>query len=196
MVALSPVLALPVNRLHIADLTNRRLSQQMACEEKVGCYRINTFTHRAVNSFHSTSRPTQCEVTIGSVNALHPSSSQRYLAQMNSVPDLVRQSKREAQFSPDCQYTQHFYYVSKPGCRLTKEVEKWKRKKALGSGSFGAVYLEECIQGNEQGKVRAVKEMRKLPDNEYYRELEAIALFSSPQVSILACFCRRKQLSI
>jgi hypothetical protein len=56
--------------------------------------------------------------------------------------------------------------------------------------------LEECIQGNEQGKVRAVKEMRKLPNNEYYRELEAIALFSSPQVGILACFCRRKHHSI
>jgi hypothetical protein len=114
---------------------------------------------------------------------------------MASVPELVRQSKREAQFSPDFQYTQHYYNVSKPGCRLIKEVEKWKRKKALGSGSFGAVYLEECIQGREQGKVRAMKEMRKLPNNECFRELEAIALFSSPQVSILAFFCRRNSTS-
>ena len=110
---------------------------------------------------------------------------------MACVPELVRQSKRDAQLSPDSQYTQHIYYVSKRGQRKVKEEEQWKRERTLGRGSFGLVYLEECIRGNEQGKVRAVKEIRKPENNDYYRELEAAALFSYPKVSILACFRSR-----
>jgi hypothetical protein len=105
---------------------------------------------------------------------------------MASVPELVRQSKLEAQVSPDCQYTQHTYYVSKLGQRKVQEEERWRRYQALGSGAFGLVFLEKCVQGNEQGKVRAVKEIRKPENSNYYRELEAAALFSYPKVSILA----------
>ena len=51
--------------------------------------------------------------------------------------------------------------------------------------SFGIVWLERCIQGNSEGKVRAVKKVRKLESSDYYRELEAIALFSHSNVSLL-----------
>jgi hypothetical protein len=110
---------------------------------------------------------------------------------MASVPELVRQSKRDAQLSPDRQYTQHIYFVSKDEQRKVKEEEQWKREQTLGSGTFGLVYLEKCVRGNGHGKVRAVKEIRKPENNDYYRELEAAALFSLPQVSILACFRSR-----
>ena len=59
------------------------------------------------------------------------------------------------------------------------------RERMLGSGSFGIVWLERCIQGNSEGKVRAVKKFRKLESSDYYRELEAIALFSHSNVSLL-----------
>jgi hypothetical protein len=105
---------------------------------------------------------------------------------MASVPELVLQSKREAQVSPDGRQTQHTYYVSKLGQRKVKEEERWKRYQTLGKGAFGLVFFEKCVQGNEQGKVRAVKEIQKSQNSNYYRELEAAVLFSYPKVSILA----------
>jgi hypothetical protein len=111
---------------------------------------------------------------------------------MASVPELVRQSKRDAEVSPDCQYTQHTYYLSKLGQRKVKEEERWRRYQALERGAFGLVFLEKCVQGNKQGKVRAVKEIRKPENSNYYRELEAAALFSYPKVTIFADIRSRK----
>lgn len=67
-------------------------------------------------------------------------------------------------------------------------VVVWKRGKKLGEGGFGAVYREECIEGQEWGKLRAVKIIQKLSSGnatvvDYSQELEAIARFSQPQVS-------------
>ena len=112
---------------------------------------------------------------------------------MASVPDLVRQSKHDAQFFSNPQYTQHIYHVSKGGQRKVEEKEQWTRKKALGRGSFGAVYLEECVRGSNEGKVCAVKEIQKPEDSNYYRELEAVALFSYKQVSMIAPLRSKKQ---
>lgn len=48
--------------------------------------------------------------------------------------------------------------------------------------------MEQCIQGDSEGKLRAVKKVQKLESKNYYGELEAIALFSHIKVSILI-FC-------
>jgi hypothetical protein len=105
---------------------------------------------------------------------------------LDSAPELVRQTKRSASFFSNPQYTQHVDYASKNGQRKVKEETRWQIKKALGKGGFGAVYLEECIQGDRKGGLRAVKEIKKPGDTNYYRELEAIALFSFKQVSTTA----------
>ena len=102
---------------------------------------------------------------------------------MPPVPDLVRLSKLDAQFSSKPQYTQHVYDVPEAGQRSVRREERWKRQKELGAGSFGAVYLEQCVQGDKEGNVRAVKRIKKPEDLNYYRELEALAHFSYPQVS-------------
>jgi calcium/calmodulin-dependent protein kinase I len=110
---------------------------------------------------------------------------------MPPVPDLVRLSKLDAHFSSDPQYTQHTYYISSAGQRRVRQEERWKRQKELGAGSFGAVYLERCVQGEKVGKVRAVKKIKKPEDTNYYRELEALAHFSYPKVSTISCsVCR------
>ncbi|KAK4495510.1 hypothetical protein PRZ48_013842 [Zasmidium cellare] len=104
---------------------------------------------------------------------------------MPPIPDLVRLTRLDTQFSPRdsrTRYTQHKSTGSKPGRRHTQEVERWQRTKALGRGSYGgAVYLEKCIHGDKTGGVRAVKKIRKPFDTNYYRELEALAFFSYPK---------------
>ena len=107
------------------------------------------------------------------------------------MSDLVRLSKLDASFSSDPQYTQHIYYVSNAGQRRVRQEEQWKRQKELGAGSFGAVYLERCIHGGKEGTVRAVKKIKKPEDTNYYRELEALAHFSYPQVSIRPHYASR-----
>ncbi|KAL8993905.1 MAG: hypothetical protein Q9169_005996 [Polycauliona sp. 2 TL-2023] len=97
---------------------------------------------------------------------------------MAAIPDLVRLSKLETHVYPE--YVQHIRYVSSgttSRTRIRKE-EKWGKVKELGRGAFGTVRLEHCIQGDDKGKARAVKSMRKLESMDYYRELEAVALFS------------------
>lgn len=106
------------------------------------------------------------------------------------MPDIVLVSKLDTQFCSSPAYTQHVQYV--PGSTLerrrVRKEERWGKKKELGSGAFGVVWLEECIRGDGKGKVRAVKKIQKLGGNSYYRELEAIALFSHSKVSVLI-FC-------
>jgi serine/threonine protein kinase len=102
----------------------------------------------------------------------------------SSTPDIVQLSKLETRFrsNPDC--TEHVKYVFENE-RSRKKVykeERWTIKKVLGHGGFGVVTLEQCIQGDNKGGLRAVKKIRKL-DN-YQRELEAIALFSHEKVSL------------
>ncbi|MCJ1269155.1 hypothetical protein MMC22_009044 [Lobaria immixta] len=96
------------------------------------------------------------------------------------MSDLLQVSKLETQFYSDPEYTQHVQYVSgsTPRERKVRKEEKWMRERGLGRGSFGVVWLERCSQGDSKGKVRAVKKVEKLKSSDYYRELEAIALFS------------------
>jgi hypothetical protein len=103
------------------------------------------------------------------------------------IPDLVQISKLDTQFHLNPEYTQHVHYVSEATLRKRKvpKEERWKREKKLGYGSFGTVWLDRCIKGDTEGKLRAVKQVQKFGSSNYNRELEAIALFSHNKVCIL-----------
>lgn len=106
---------------------------------------------------------------------------------MTAIPDLVWVSKLDAHFYSDPEYTLHVKHVSRSSTkqRSVRNEEKWKREKRLGRGGSGIVWLERCFHGDSKGEVRAVKRVQKLEPSNYYRELEAIALFSHTKVSLL-----------
>lgn len=120
---------------------------------------------------------------------------------MPRIPDLVLDSKLETRFASD-EYTCHFYNESGTTSRqrTVQREEYWKRQKHIGGGSYGSVWLEECIQGRSEVQLRAVKQITKPPTSsrliDCYRELEAIAKFSHPKVgsSTLPCICLANQL--
>lgn len=103
---------------------------------------------------------------------------------MAARSDLVLVSKLETQFSSNPDYTQHTRYISGTTSRQRRipKEERWTAQKRLGSGSYGTVRLESCIHGDKKGELRAVKTIQKREAIEYYRELEAIALFSHDTV--------------
>ncbi|CAH0048914.1 unnamed protein product [Clonostachys solani] len=101
------------------------------------------------------------------------------------VSDLVRDSKLETIIASNGSVVRHISYVSNPRMRQRrmKKEETWRRRKKLGSGSFGCVWLEERLDGDDTGRLRAVKEITKNREGkrseiDYNRELEAIAKFS------------------
>lgn len=109
---------------------------------------------------------------------------------MATLSDLVNDSKLLVRFSAE--YTCHDVFESdsgdgRPVRRLRKE-EKWKKEKHLGQGSFGSVWLEQCLSTGK-AKYRAVKAVPKVSpfsqDVDYMRELEADAKFS--QKKVLLC---------
>jgi len=106
---------------------------------------------------------------------------------MPPIPDIVKVSKLDTQFSLDPEYTRHIQEVSESISerRKVRKEERWKKERRLGRGSFGDVWLEQCIHGDSKGEVRAVKKVQKVDRNNYHRELEAIALFSHSKVRIL-----------
>lgn len=106
---------------------------------------------------------------------------------MARVSELIRDSYLETQFRGDC--TVHTFHESDPnaGWRLVPRNEFWHQEKYIGYGGFSRVYLQKCKGGGPQdGAVRAVKHI--LIDTrakiDYKRELEAIAKFSHPRVSL------------
>ena len=60
--------------------------------------------------------------------------------------------------------------------------EEWRRGRCLGEGGYGQVFLEECISGETAGRVRAVKKLHRARNENYYHELNALALFSLGKV--------------
>ncbi|KAF2659785.1 kinase-like protein [Lophiostoma macrostomum CBS 122681] len=93
--------------------------------------------------------------------------------------DLVHDSKLETRFLEDC--VCHVYEDSDrvTSQRAVVRHEYWKRKRHLGSGGFGIVWLESCTKGTQKGEERAVKEIKRTRETlDYHRELEAIAKFS------------------
>ncbi|CAH0024415.1 unnamed protein product, partial [Clonostachys rhizophaga] len=113
--------------------------------------------------------------------------------------DLVQDSKLDTTLiDHDGNSVQHTLYISgrRTRRRPRKVEETWKRREKIGSGTFGKVWLQECVDGKNEniGRFRAVKEIakRKCEDGsvpiEYNRELEAIAKFS--QSKYVHCFAR------
>ncbi|MCJ1470035.1 hypothetical protein MMC07_008680 [Pseudocyphellaria aurata] len=109
------------------------------------------------------------------------------------VPEVVRDSKLETRVCADEEHT-HIEYVTRSSAQhraAVREEEKWRKERELGQGASGTVYLERCIQGRSEGeRVRAVKKIRKIQVGNYYRELEAIALFSLPKAGYERCFVK------
>ena len=103
---------------------------------------------------------------------------------MPTIPDLVRISKLDTQFYANPECVQHIKHISgnTPRQRRVRKEEKWIRVKRLGRGNFGTVWLERCIEGDIKKEERAVKVVPKVGSGDYYRELEAIALFSHTKV--------------
>jgi hypothetical protein len=109
-----------------------------------------------------------------------------------SVSDLVRDSKLETRFTND-PYTVHTYHETDLNTkrRAVGREEYWQRQEPIGSGAFGYVWLEKCVNGSCRIDVRAVKEIvttnrRGLKPIDYSRELEAMAKFSHPRVRFQA----------
>jgi hypothetical protein len=105
---------------------------------------------------------------------------------MSRVSDLVQDAELQTRFHPE--YTVHIYTESGPTVReraILRE-EHWKRQKFVGGGSYGNVWLEQCVEGQREVELRAVKEVVKSPHDskqiDYNRELEAISKFSHRKV--------------
>ncbi|KAK2771851.1 calcium/calmodulin-dependent protein kinase type 1B [Colletotrichum kahawae] len=107
---------------------------------------------------------------------------------MSPPSDLVQGLKLETSFSPS--YTQHTFNKRGTSGREWKirVHERWTRKKRLGQGSYGTVWLETCERPARRHSpaVRAVKEIpvdsTVTEKMDYYRELEAVMKFSQERV--------------
>jgi hypothetical protein len=98
--------------------------------------------------------------------------------------------KIETIFQPDHVCTPGFFSDPRKGIRKAKIEQKWYRKKSLGIGSFGEVWLEE--EGSDASQMRAVKVIKKAQmlrhDIDYMRELNTLAHFSKPKVRPMISF--------
>ncbi len=81
---------------------------------------------------------------------------------MSRVSDLVQDAELQTRFQPEC--TVHIYTETGPTVReraILRE-EYWKRQKFVGGGSYGSVWLEQCVKGQREVQLRAVKEVAVL----------------------------------
>lgn len=114
---------------------------------------------------------------------------------MSQVSDLVKEAKLPTKLGPDNTCVHTFLESIAASGRRPRRREReeiWKKKRHLGIGIFGTVWLEECVSDGGN-KLRAVKEVRKYAPGlravDYGRELEAIAKFSQQRVSISRPSC-------
>ncbi|KAJ5620020.1 hypothetical protein N7510_004004 [Penicillium lagena] len=113
---------------------------------------------------------------------------------MSQIPELVRDTKLSTKI--DAEHTTHTFLesasVAGRRARRRERKEVWKKKRYLGIGIFGTVWLEECMSEIQENKLRAVKEVRKMGPGakvmDYSRELEAIAKFSQQKFD--GCFVK------
>ncbi|CAG7955120.1 unnamed protein product [Penicillium salamii] len=109
--------------------------------------------------------------------------------------ELVNDMKLNADIRPDQTSHSAFQpdYARGATGQWHRKVEIWKRGKILGSGSFGTVWVEECVSSEGPTRVRAVKMIKKPSDPAYRiycdQELEAIAKFSQPKYAGLFIKC-------
>lgn len=104
------------------------------------------------------------------------------------LPELVRDSRIEAVINDSENLTVH---MRLSGRRNVSRHETWSRKRILGHGGYGIVWLEQKIKEDDSpSELRAVKGIRipdshwKLERGQYVRELEALAKFSQEKVRI------------
>jgi hypothetical protein len=147
-------------------------------------YELGCRTEYSVHKFRLTSSSATPRFPFGSVDQI--------TTMTPMIPDIVQDSKLETQFHSDPEHVQHIHYVSgsTPRQRKVRKEERWRRERWLGRGGYGTVESQLCIQGDSKGKLRAVKKMQKLASSDYYRELEAIALFSHNKVRELLSPCK------
>jgi len=95
---------------------------------------------------------------------------------MNQYPlsNHATELQLDASF-PEPDVVEHKYVESGYG-------HKWRIKRTLGSGTFGIVKLQKC---DDNGNLRAVKQLENTKPMNTLPELEAIAAFSQTGVSIL-----------
>jgi len=98
--------------------------------------------------------------------------------------DLVLDSKLQTTFHNN--YTKHVIDVAGPNVhqRRTTQEQRWRRRKPLGRGTFGEVWLEELSAGQSSVTQRAVKIIGRHTSVDYSRELEAFAKFSHRKVGM------------
>ena len=107
-----------------------------------------------------------------------------------SSSDLLDHFKLDAEIHPD--YTLHTSWeLDRTLGRQKEKIEtKWYRKRCIGYGMFGEVWLETCGEGTMNQ--RAVKILSKPRMNkygiDYTRELIALAKFSKLQVWIFLVY--------
>lgn len=108
---------------------------------------------------------------------------------MNRHSDLVLDSKLDTRF--DSGFTVHIRREVSTSLerRVVQREEYWRRVSSIGAGAYGSVWLEKCVQGQQDVEARAVKyiSMRPLRNGrqiDFSRELEAIAKFSHKKVNL------------
>ncbi|KAJ5850197.1 hypothetical protein N7455_010053 [Penicillium solitum] len=95
---------------------------------------------------------------------------------MTRIPDIVRDFELETRFLPGCSDTIHTYHESDlaSGRRLVVRAEHWQREREIGSGTYGSIWLERCIEGGRSGvEVRAVKQLPTAYSDIDYHQPEA-----------------------
>lgn len=113
----------------------------------------------------------------------------------SQLPELVRDTELRTRF--DQHYTIH-EFLDAPHSLAPPRQEVWKKVRAIGRGGFSYVFLEQCVQGQEEGSphTRAVKVIPLTQGSDtrsYSRELEAVAKFSQRKVNMcpsILIFCR------
>jgi hypothetical protein len=112
---------------------------------------------------------------------------------MARVSDLIRDSRLETFFLPDCSVeTVHTSRESDITSRrrVVARSEHWKRLSKIGGGAYGSVWLEKCIKDSHQRNIHALRAVKqidldsRLGPIDYNRELEAIAKFSHARVCV------------
>jgi hypothetical protein len=106
---------------------------------------------------------------------------------MDQHSDLILDSKLNTRFEPG--FTVHHYrQVSNNSRRVVVQSEEyWRQIEHIGSGAYGSVWLEKCVQGPRDGDLRAIKKVSTRPlrngrEIDYGQELKAVAKFSHDEV--------------